>query len=83
MPREDVKRFFETVRGDTALQVRLQELPGKHGKADTVEAVVAMAAESGFQFSVEEYLAVFKETLGTADGFPFAPQWKSETAPSI
>ena len=49
MSQEQIKAFHERVKGDTSLQQKLKAAPD-------VEAVAAIAAESGFQLDADNSL---------------------------
>ena len=56
MSVENVKAFFEKVEGDKELQEKLK--PSTEGGA--LDEVVAIAAEAGFEFTVEDFAEVLE-----------------------
>lgn len=61
---ENMKKLYEKVAKDSALQEKFNEIVAaadKNGKEASEEKLIAFAKESGFDVTVEEMRAFFKE----------------------
>ncbi len=62
---DNVKLFFDRVKGDAALQERLSALKGK-SREEATEAILTLAKESELMFSKEDFLAYLEKAKAAA-----------------